>query len=128
MAAGLFVFGYSSGTWDVAMNVQGAAVEQALGRAIMSRFHAGWSVGTVAGAGAGTAMVALGVPVTVHLLAVALAVAATVARRGAPLPPHSPPPRPPAPGAGTGRLDPAQPARGLDRSRGPCSSACSCCA
>src|SRR5215468_123773 len=78
VAAGLFLFGYSSGTWDVGMNVQGAAVEHALGRAIMSRFHAGWSVGTVAGAGAGTAMVALGVPVPVHLLAVALAVAAAV--------------------------------------------------
>ena len=51
VAAGLFLFGFSSGTWDVAMNVQGAAVEQALGRAIMSRFHAGWSIGTVAGAG-----------------------------------------------------------------------------
>ena len=90
VAAGLFLFGYSSGTWDVAMNVQGAAVEHALGRAIMSRFHAGWSVGTVAGAGAGTAMVALGVPVPVHLLAVALAVAAAVpiaARRFLPLAP-----------------------------------------
>jgi len=60
------------------MNVQGAAVEQALGRSIMSRFHAGWSIGTVAGAGAGAAMVALGVPVTVHLLAAALAVAVAV--------------------------------------------------
>jgi predicted MFS family arabinose efflux permease len=78
VAAGLFLFGLSSGTWDVAMNVQGAAVEQALGRAIMARFHAGWSVGTVAGAGAGAAMVALGVPVTAHLLAAALAVAAAV--------------------------------------------------
>ena len=78
VAAGLFLFGFSSGTWDVAMNVQGAAVEQALGRSVMSRFHAGWSVGTVAGAGAGAAMVALGVPVTVHLLAAALAVAAVV--------------------------------------------------
>jgi fucose permease len=78
VAAGLFLFGFSSGTWDVAMNVQGAAVEHGLGRAIMSRFHAGWSIGTVAGAGAGAAMVALGVPVAVHLLAVALAVAAVV--------------------------------------------------
>jgi fucose permease len=94
VAAGLFVFGYSSGTWDVAMNVQGAAVEQALGRAIMSRFHAGWSVGTVAGAGAGTAMVALGVPVTVHLLAVALAVAATVPVAARRFLPHSPAPVP----------------------------------
>jgi fucose permease len=78
VAAGLFLFGFSSGTWDVAMNVQGAAVEQRLGRAIMSRFHAGWSVGTVAGAGIGAVMVALGVPVTVHLLAAALAVAIAV--------------------------------------------------
>ena len=78
VAAGLFLFGFSSGTWDVAMNVQGAAVEQALGRSVMSRFHAGWSIGTVAGAGAGAAMVALGVPVTAHLLVVAVTVAATV--------------------------------------------------
>ena len=78
VAAGLFLFGFSSGTWDVAMNVQGAAVEQALGRSIMSRFHAGWSIGTVAGAGAGSAMVALGVPVTVHLLAAALVIAVAV--------------------------------------------------
>jgi fucose permease len=78
VAAGLCVFGFSSGTWDVAMNVQGAAVEQALGRSIMSRFHAGWSIGTVAGAGAGAVMVALGVPVTVHLLAAALVIAVAV--------------------------------------------------
>jgi fucose permease len=78
VAAGLFLFGFSSGTWDVAMNVQGAAVEQALGRSVMSRFHAGWSIGTVAGAGTGAAMVALGVPVTAHLLAAALVVAAVV--------------------------------------------------
>jgi hypothetical protein len=78
VAAGLFLFGFSSGTWDVAMNVQGAAVEQGLGRAIMSRFHAGWSIGTVAGAGLGAAMVALGVPVTVHLFAAAVVVAVAV--------------------------------------------------
>jgi fucose permease len=78
VVAGLFLFGFSSGTWDVAMNVQGAAVEQALGRSVMSRFHAGWSIGTVAGAGAGAAMVALGVPVTAHLLVVAVTVAAAV--------------------------------------------------
>ena len=78
VAAGLFLFGFGSGAWDVAMNVQGAAVERALGRAILPRFHAGWSIGTVAGAAVGAAMVALGVPVTVHLLAVALAVAVAV--------------------------------------------------
>jgi predicted MFS family arabinose efflux permease len=78
VAAGLFVLGFGSGTWDVAMNVQGAAVEQALGRAILPRFHAAWSIGTVTGAGLGAAMVALSVPVPAHLLAVAVIVAGTV--------------------------------------------------
>jgi MFS family permease len=78
VAAGLFVFGFGSGTWDVAMNVQGAAIEQVLGRAILPRFHAGWSIGTVAGAGTGAVMVALGVPVTAHLLAVSVVIAVVV--------------------------------------------------
>ena len=68
---GLFALGIGNGTWDVAMNVEGSAVEQELGRAIMPRFHAGFSVGTVAGALVGAAMVALGVSATVHLVAVA---------------------------------------------------------
>jgi predicted MFS family arabinose efflux permease len=78
VAAGLFLFGLASGGWDVAMNVQGAIVERLHGRAIMSRFHAGFSLGTVAGALGGAAMVALGVPVTAHLTAVALAIAVCV--------------------------------------------------
>ncbi len=76
--AGLFVFGVANGSWDVAMNVQAAAVERRTGSAIMSRFHAGFSVGTVAGALVGSLMVGLQVPVTVHLLAVAVLVAAVV--------------------------------------------------
>jgi MFS family permease len=78
VAAGLVVFGFGSGTWDVAMNVQGAALERVLGRAILPRFHAGWSIGTVAGAGIGAVMVALRVPVTAHLLAVTVVVAVGV--------------------------------------------------
>jgi MFS family permease len=78
LVAGLFVFGFSAGAWDVAMNVQGAAVERRLGRAIMPRFHAGYSIGTVAGALVGAAMVALHVPVTAHLLAVAVGVSVVV--------------------------------------------------
>jgi MFS family permease len=74
----LFVFGFSAAAWDVAMNVQGAAVERRLGRAIMPRFHAGFSIGTVAGALVGAAMVALHVPVTAHLLAVAVAEAVVI--------------------------------------------------
>jgi predicted MFS family arabinose efflux permease len=78
IVAGLFLVGFGNGTWDVAMNVEGAAVEQRLGQAIMPKFHAGFSVGTVAGALGGTAMVALGVPVTAHLIGVAVLAAIAV--------------------------------------------------
>ena len=76
--AGLFLLGFGNGAWDVAMNVHGADVERHLTRAIMPRFHAGFSVGTVAGALVGAAMVALGVSVTVHLLLAAVLVAAVL--------------------------------------------------
>jgi fucose permease len=74
---GLFLLGLGSGTWDVAMNVEGAEVERRIGSSIMSRFHAGFSVGTVAGALLGSAMIALGVSVTAHLILVAVLVAAS---------------------------------------------------
>jgi predicted MFS family arabinose efflux permease len=77
VVACLLAFGFANGAWDVAMNVQGAVVERGLGRSIMSRFHAGYSVGTVAGALLGAAMVATHVPVTLHLTAVALVVGAS---------------------------------------------------
>ena len=75
VAAGLCLFGFGNGAWDVAMNVQGAAVERELGRSILPKFHAGWSIGTVAGAGTGAVMVALHVPVTAHLIAAGLLIA-----------------------------------------------------
>ena len=50
----------ASGVWDVAMNVEGAEVERRLGRSIMSRFHAAFSFGTIAGAGLGVAVTAAG--------------------------------------------------------------------
>ena len=99
VVVGLFLFGFAQGAWDVAMNVQGALVEQRLGRAIMPRFHAGFSLGTVAGALSGAAMVALGVPVGVHLAVVAVLVGALVplsVRRFVP----DPTPEEPAPGQG----------------------------
>ena len=74
----LVVTGSAMASWDVAMNVQGALVEQRIGRAIMSRFHAGFSFGTVGGALVGVAMVALGVPVSVHLAVIGAAVAVSV--------------------------------------------------
>lgn len=70
VAAGLVLFGYGSGSWDVAMNVEGAAVERLLGRTIMPRFHAAFSLGTVTGAGLSAGIAAVGVPVVAHLATV----------------------------------------------------------
>jgi MFS family permease len=78
VVAGLFLLGLSSGASDVAMNVHAAVVERHLGRSAMSRFHAGFSLGTVAGALVGAALVAVHIPVTAHLLAVAVLVAVLV--------------------------------------------------
>ncbi|MGZ5404164.1 MAG: MFS transporter [Nocardioides sp.] len=77
-AVGLFVYGVGTGVWDVAMNVEGAAVERGLGRAILPRFHAGWSVGSVSGAGVGVLVTALGVPITGHLALAAIVVLAAL--------------------------------------------------
>jgi fucose permease len=78
LAVGLFLAGFATGCWDVAMNVHAAAAERLLGRSIMSRFHAGFSLGTVAGAVIGSVMVAAGVPVPVHIAAVAVIVVVVV--------------------------------------------------
>jgi MFS family permease len=67
---GLFVAGAGVGVWDAAMNLEGAVVEQHLGRSIMPRFHAGFSLGTVAGAGVGSVVAHAQVPLTWHLIAV----------------------------------------------------------
>jgi predicted MFS family arabinose efflux permease len=74
----LFFYGFANGAWDVAMNVQGTVVERHLGKAIMPRFHAGYSIGTVAGALIGVAAVAVHLSVTVHLMISAILVAIVV--------------------------------------------------
>nr|MDT0657177.1 MFS transporter [Micromonospora sp. DSM 115978] len=73
---GLFALGYGSGVCEVAMNVEAAAVERRLGRTVMPRFHAAWSLGTVAGAALGAAVARVGLPVAVHLVLVAAVVLA----------------------------------------------------
>jgi MFS family permease len=70
----LFLVGLGNGLWDVAMNVEAAEVERRLDVEIMPRFHAGFSLGTVAGAAIGSVAAALDVPVRLHLPFVAAAV------------------------------------------------------
>ena len=83
-AVGLFAYGIGTSLWDVAMNVEGAEVERRLGRTIMPRFHAGFSLGTVAGAGLGALCTAIGVAPTWHIpVAVVLAVTIVVRSAGA---------------------------------------------
>jgi fucose permease len=74
LAVGMWLLGSGVGVWDVAMNVEAAEVERRLGRDIMPRFHAGFSLGTVGGAGVSALAAANDVPVRVHLPAVAIAV------------------------------------------------------
>ncbi|GAA1349954.1 MFS transporter [Falsarthrobacter nasiphocae] len=70
--AALLVLGVGMGVWDVAMNVEGAHVEHELGRTVMPRYHAGFSVGTVAGAVLGAALAAASVPIAVGLIGAGL--------------------------------------------------------
>lgn len=74
VAVGLFVLGYGTGSCDVAMNVEGAAVERQLGWTVMPRFHAAWSIGTVIGAGLGAGSSHLGLPIAAHLSFIAVVV------------------------------------------------------
>lgn len=56
VGAGLFLLGLGVGLWDVAMNLEGAGVERALGRSVMPHFHAAFSGGTVVSALIGAGM------------------------------------------------------------------------
>ncbi|MDO9456701.1 MFS transporter [Nocardioides sp.] len=77
-AAGLLLYGAGVGVWDVAMNVEGAEVERRLGRTVMPRFHAGFSLGTVAGALLGVLVVRLDLALVVHLPLLAAVVVPSV--------------------------------------------------
>jgi predicted MFS family arabinose efflux permease len=61
LVLGLVAFGISGGALDITINVQGAAVERAYGRPIMSRLHAMYSIGILLGALVGAASLAAGI-------------------------------------------------------------------
>ncbi len=78
----LFVLGAANGALDVLMNAGAARVEAAWGRAIMSSFHACWSLGGLLGAGITAVAVHFGAGVLPFAAATVAALVAGAARLG----------------------------------------------
>lgn len=78
VGAGLVIVGLGTGSWNTASNIEGAAVERALGRHIMPRLHGSFSIGTVAGAGIGALAASTHTPVLIHLGVIAVVVCIAV--------------------------------------------------
>ncbi|POH74200.1 MFS transporter [Arthrobacter glacialis] len=78
VGAGLVIVGLGTGSWNTSSNIEGAAVERALGRHIMPRLHGSFSIGTVAGAGLGALAASIHLPVAIHLSVVSVAVCLAV--------------------------------------------------
>jgi MFS family permease len=67
------LMGVGNGLMDVSMNAHAAFLEKKWGAAIMSSFHAGFSLGGLAGAGTGAALIAVGLPTRFLMVPVAVA-------------------------------------------------------
>lgn len=75
----LFVFGAGVGAMDCVMNMQAVAVERASGKAMMSGFHAFYSIGGFVGAGSMIGLLSLGLaPAIAATLGVAVIVGMAV--------------------------------------------------
>ncbi|MFJ3670285.1 MFS transporter [Streptomyces sp. NPDC090106] len=77
--AGLFLFGAGMGGGEVAVNVDGAEVEQIIGRTVLPTLHGFFSLGTVVGATLGIVCTAVGFPVHWHMAAIAAVTTLTFA-------------------------------------------------
>jgi predicted MFS family arabinose efflux permease len=69
---GLAIFGFGNGICDVAMNVEGTAVEGVTKKSLLTGFHAAFSVGTLFGAIVGSVATKSGVSVPVHIIFAAI--------------------------------------------------------
>lgn len=79
----LMLFGAGTGIIDIAINIEGAVFEQAIGQPIMTTLHGFFSFGTLIGALTGLAMTALNVSTTLHfatVLVIALVAAITFSK------------------------------------------------
>ncbi|MBF4585676.1 MFS transporter [Curtobacterium sp. VKM Ac-2887] len=70
--AAVFVFGTGVGLGDVLMNVEAAGAEQAVGRSVLPRLHALFSLGAMGGAIVGAVSAGVGLPISVQFPAVAV--------------------------------------------------------
>ena len=74
-AIGLFftlvVLGFFMATSDVAINMDGVNIEQKLGRSIMPRLHAGFSIGAFAGVSMGTFATTIQIPILFQIVVLA---------------------------------------------------------
>ncbi|OJX63138.1 MAG: hypothetical protein BGO95_08955 [Micrococcales bacterium 73-13] len=95
-AATIAVLGGCVSLCDVAMNVEGAALERKAGRAVMPLLHGGFSLGTVIGAGLGALAAQLSIGVVPHFAACAAIglVVAVVVPRWIPAVAEDAPPKP----------------------------------
>lgn len=77
-AFGLAIFGASFGSAEVAINVEGAAVEREMNKTVLPMMHGFYSFGTLVGAGIGMAVTGFGLPAAPHILIAALVAIAPI--------------------------------------------------
>ncbi len=69
---GLFLFGMTMSSMDVAMNAQGVVVEQLAKRPLMSAFHASFSIGGFTGAAIGAGFATLELSPLLHFVSISI--------------------------------------------------------
>jgi MFS family permease len=77
LAVAFVITGAGIGVLDVLINVEGSAVEQAVGRTLMPMMHAAWSIGAAAGSGIGAACAALNITPAAQFAGEAAVIAAS---------------------------------------------------
>ena len=70
LSVALFLFGFSTNIYNIAVNTQGVEVERLYGRNILASFHGLWSMGAFAGGVVSMALVAVGMSPVGHFLVI----------------------------------------------------------
>lgn len=72
----MVLLGFGESVYDIAINAEGALLEQRAGRPLIAGFHGMWSIGAMAGAAAVSAMLGLGIAPPTQLVLLATLVGA----------------------------------------------------